>query len=122
MQVIASSCPGLRALDVSYSPHITAAGLGQLLGACANLEELDISACPGKRDTSGHGDYQSKGAVKRVAYGFGCWPVQKLGIHTCSAKRVTLGQGDHEVKGAVKGVDYGFGCYLLQKPGICTFG
>lgn len=45
-QVISTCCTKLRALDLSYSPHITEAGLSPLVSACSELEELDISSCP----------------------------------------------------------------------------
>eukprot|EP00798_Chlamydomonas_sp_ICE-L_P015768 gene15768-21891_t len=46
LQAIARSCKGLRALDVSYSPQVSTAGLVEFLKTCTSLEELDASACP----------------------------------------------------------------------------
>jgi len=46
LQAISSSCHSLRALDISYSPHVTTAGVSTLLSCCTALEELDMSTCP----------------------------------------------------------------------------
>ena len=44
-QVIGQCCDALRALDVSFSPHVSGSALSALLAACPNLEELDLGNC-----------------------------------------------------------------------------
>ncbi len=45
LQAIGASCSGLRGIDVSFNPGISDEGLGALLAACPQLQELDLSNC-----------------------------------------------------------------------------
>ncbi|GAX79659.1 hypothetical protein CEUSTIGMA_g7100.t1 [Chlamydomonas eustigma] len=46
LEAVSQTCNQLRALDLSYTPHVSDKALTALLQSCPNLEELDISSCP----------------------------------------------------------------------------